>query len=169
MFAAITSLLAGQAVGKLRERVRPNPYAPTLVDQSAIAVTQAGQLRPGTSGMAGSEYDYYMNPQGPQGVDSMGWVPVSQDITSWRRPDCQFLPGDPGADPSDPTVLADVRRGPVRLDTKPYGVTMAQPHSLTARINPPTRTTPLPRDVAAARATGAPQGEQDAFNGLFDG
>jgi len=166
LFESAASLLAGQAIGKMRERVRPNPYAPKLADQQAIASQQAGGLRGGTSGMAGSEFEYYSD---PQGASSIGWIGAIQDITTWARPPCQFLPGDPGRDPTDPTVLADVHRGPTRLPVDPWGVNQrGSPHVLTTRINPPTFETPLPRDVAAARGAGAPQGAQDAFNTLYD-
>ena len=100
-------LAAGQAIGKLQERIRPNPYAPVLIDQQALAVAQAGRLRPGTSGLAGSEAEYYVN---PQGAGTVGYLSAVQDVTTWLRPPAQFYPGDPGADPSDPTVLADTLR-----------------------------------------------------------
>lgn len=168
LLEAIVSLGAGQAIGRLRERVRPNPYAPTLVDQQAVAVDQAGRLRPGTSGIAGSEAEYYID---PQGASSIGWTRAVQDVTSRALPPAQFLPGDPGADPDDATVLRDFSNRPVRLEDNPaWGVNQrGSPHVLTTRINPPLATTPLPRAVAAARAAGAPQGEQDAFDTLYEG
>jgi hypothetical protein len=166
IFSAIASLVAGQAVGKLRERVRPNPYAPRLTNQQVIAAQQAGGLRPGTSGLAGSERDWYTD---AQGASSIGWVQAQQDLTAHAMPPSWDAPGDPGADPTDPTVLADVKRGPVRLDLKPYGVTPSVPYVIAGRINPPLAKSPLPRDVAAARDAGAPQGIQDAFDTLYDG
>lgn len=170
---SLASILAGQAIGKLRESVRPNPYAPNLIDQGALAVQQAGSVVAtrgvlgGMSGLAGSEYEYYDD---PQGASTVGWLNAVQDVTSWARPPCQFIPGDPGADPADPTLLKDFKRGPIRLPVEPWGVNhRGSPTIVTARINPPTASSPLPRDVAAARAAGSPQGVQDAFDTLYDG
>lgn len=163
----LATIAGGQAVGKMRERVRPNPYAPTLVDQGAIATVQAGALRPGTSGMAGSEADWYTD---EQGRSTVGWMRVVQDVTSYRRNPSYFTPGDPGADPSDPTVLADFRR---RLwDQGPSdwgGSGRGSPHVLAATLNPPLATTPLPGEVVEARAAGAPMAERDAWAGLYEG
>jgi hypothetical protein len=163
----LASLLASRALGHLTDRVAPNRYAPTLVDQGAIAAQQAGGLRGGTSGLAGSERDYY---EDPQGSFSIGYLDAIQDVTSWLRPPAQFLAGDPGRDDGDATTLADFRSAPVRLDANPWGVNQrGSPHVLTTRINPPGVKDPLPREVAAARAAGAPQGDHDAFDGLYDG
>lgn len=167
LLEAIANIAAGQAFARLRARTRPNPYAPTLVDQQAVAIGQAGQLRAGASGLAGSEAEWYSD---PQGASSVGYLRAVQDVTSGALPAAWTAPGDPGRDPSDPTVLRDFRRGPVRLAAEPWGVNQrGSPSVLTARINPPTATTPLPREIAAARAAGAPQGVQDAFTGLYDG
>lgn len=167
LLEVLGAFAGSQAVGKLRERVRPNPYAPELVDQGAIAARQAGALRPGTSGIAGSEADWYSD---PQGASTIGYLRVVQDVTSVRRPPSYFMPGDPGADPSDPTVLADFRR---RLwDQAPSdwgGSTRGSPHVLASRLNPPLLETPLPREVVEARAAGAPQADRDAWAGLYEG
>lgn len=164
---AFAAALTGQAIGRLRERVRPNPYAPTLPDQGQVAVHQAGQLRPGTSGLAGSEMDWYTDQQGRSTVGTMG---IAQDLPAYAIPPSRLIPGDPGADPADPTVLADFRSAPVRTDLPAWGRnTGTVPHAITARINPPTAKTPLPREVDAARAAGAPQSATDAWDQLYEG
>lgn len=164
---ALGTFAGGQAIGKLRERIRPNPYAPTLPDQGAVAVHQAGALRPGTSGLAGSEADWYTDDQGRSSIGSMG---IAQDVPSAAIPPSWFVPGDPGADRDDPTVLADFRDAPVRTNLPAWGRnTGTIPHVISARINEPTAKTPSPRDVAAARPNGVPASATDAWDQLFEG
>ncbi len=162
-------LTAGAAAfERIRAAVRPNPYAPRIPDQAAIAAGQAtGALRGGTAGLAGSEADYYVD---PQGVSTVGYLRIVQDLPSARRPASTFRAGDPGADPDDPTVLADFRSGPVRLPVEPWGVSQrGLPHVISARLNEPTAKTPLPRAVVRDRAAAAPTGPTDALELLWGG
>jgi len=170
IFEAIAAIAGDQAIGRLRDRIRPNPYSPSLVDQQRIAGTQAGAIRPGTSGLAGSEAEWYLAPgQGAGSIDMLP-LPLLQELQSHEIPPSWFRPGDPGADRDDPTVLADFRDAPVRTDNPAWGVnTGTVPHVITARINPPTAKTPLPREVAAARPDGVPAGAVDAWDGLYEG
>jgi len=168
---SLGGILAGQAFGRLRERVRPNPMAPDLPRQSSIAAIQASGtgLRPGTSGLAGSEADYYTDAQGVGTIGRLDYL--VQDVTSRAMPPSTYMPGDPGADPADPTVLADFNRRPVILPVDPWGAyqySSMRPNVLADRINEPTAQSPLPRDVAMARAAGAPQGLVDAFDAQYD-
>lgn len=164
---AIASLMAGQAIGRVRERVRPNPYAPNLTDQGAIAAVQSASLRPGLAGASGSEATWFSDAQGGSSVGFMGIV---QDLPSRAIPPSRLVAGDPGADRDDPTVLADFRNAPVRTDLPRWGRnTGTIPHVISARINEPTATTPLPRAMAAARPNGAPQAATDAWDQLYEG
>lgn len=164
LLEALATFAGGQAIGRLRERIRPNPYAPTLPDQGAVASYQAGQLRPGTSGLAGSEADWYTD---DQGRSSIGTMVIVQDVPSVAIRPSWFRPGDPGADPTDPTVLADFRDAPVRVGNPDWGANTypGVPHVITARINEPTAKTPSPRAIDAVRA----ETVTDAWAGLYDG
>lgn len=163
----LASLAAGNALGRIRESVRPNPYAPSLPAQSAQAAAQGGYgLRRGTSGMAGSEADYYTD---DQGRSSVGSLRIAQAVTSRAMPPSTYAPGDPGADPDDPTVLRDFYSGPVGAELT-WGVNQrGSPHTITARINEPTAGTPLPRSVVAGRLQSLPVAVQDPFDTAFDG
>jgi len=166
---ALAAIAGDQAIGRLRERIRPSPFAPNLTDQQRVAAVQAGAFRPGTSGLAGSEREWYVAPgQGAGSIDSV--LPLLQELQSHEIPPSWFRPGDPGADPTDPTVLADFRDAPVRTDNPAWGMnTGTVPHVISARINEPTAKTPLPREVAAARPDGVPAGAVDAWDGLYEG
>lgn len=165
LLEAIGSLVAGRAIGRVRESVRPNQYAPRLPDQAGVAADQAVTgLRAGAAGLAGSEAEWYDR----QGQATVGWVRAVQDLTSRRIPPSYFelaQPGDPGQDPDDPTTLRDFYRGPLPSMVQ-WGENQqaGAPTYSSGRLNPPLASTPLPRDVVAARAAGAPQGAQDALD-----
>lgn len=158
----------GQAIGRLRERIRPNPYAPVLPDQAAAAIFQAGDLRPGTAGLTGSEAEWF---EDQQGASTVGYLRIVQDVPSRALPPSMFIPGDPGADPDDPLVLADFRDAPTRVGNPDWGnnVYPGIPHVITARINEPTARTPLPREVAAGRAATADKTDADPWDQLYEG
>jgi hypothetical protein len=164
---ALLGTLGPAWAGRLRQRTRPNPYAPTLPGQAGVASLQAtrGELRPGTSGLAGSEADYYSD---PQGIGTIGHLDaLAQDLTSRALPPSTFVAGDPGAD-GQPLLNRDMTTGPIRRLSNAEGAntrTFNHPgqHVVASTLNPPGARTPTPREIAAARATGAPQGEQDAL------
>jgi hypothetical protein len=164
----IGELLAGIAaqagLGRIKAAVRPNPYAPDLPNQADRAAAQSGYgLRPGTSGLAGSEAEFYTD---AQGRSSLGYLGIVQDVPSRAMPPSTFVAGDPGADRADPTVLADFYRGPVGLELV-WGVNQrGSPHTITARINEPTAKTPLPRAVVAGRLED--NARPDPFDSAWD-
>lgn len=166
----LTTSAASSAIGKLRERVRPNAYAPNLPDQARQAADQAIRPNPpaGTSGLAGSEADWYTD---AQGVSSIGQLDnLFQDLPSRAIPPSYFTPWDPGRDPSDPTTLRDFYDGPVTPELVWGGNQRAQaPHVIAARINEPTRRTPLPRELVQSRGGAVPQGAQDALDLAWGG
>lgn len=168
----LAPLLANRALGRIKDATTPNRLAPNVPDQARIAAGQAagqaagnrGRLRGGTSGLAGSEADYYVD---PQGAGTVGYVRIVQELPSAPQPAAMFTPGDPGAGP-EPTVLRDVTRGPVRRLSNAEGantrtVNSAHQHVVNSTLNPVGAVTPTPKEVAAARAHGAPQGDRDAL------
>lgn len=160
--ALLANIAGGWGIARIRDSVRPNPYAPKLVDQQAISVAQAARgLRPGTSGLTGSEAEYFSD---PQGGGSIGYLPAQQDLTSAPKPPSYFTPGDPGRG-DEPTVQRDFFRGPLP-NMVAWGETQrAKGQRFSGdRLNPPLFVTPLPQEVVAARAAGAPQGLQDALD-----
>lgn len=163
----LANLAAGSALGRIRDSVRPNPYAPSLPAQAAQAAAQGGYgLRRGTSGLAGSEADYYTD---AQGSSSVGSLRIAQDVTSRAMPPSTYQAGDPGADPDDPTVLRDFYDGPVGHELVWGGNQRSVPHVIRSRINEPTAGTPLPRSVVAGRLQSLPVAVQDPFDSAFDG
>jgi hypothetical protein len=165
LIETIGAAVTGQAIGRLRERVRPNPYAPRLSDQQRAAALQAGALRPGTTGFTGSEADWFDD----QGSATVGRLAIAQDLPSYVIPPSRLTPGDPGADPDDPTVLADFRDAPTRVGNPAWGVNNGTvPHVIRTRINEPTAKAPLPRDVVAGRLADQPQ-TVDAWDQLYEG
>lgn len=164
----VADLIAQAGLGRIRAAVRPNPYAPSLPAQTAKAAAQGGYgLRPGTSGLAGSEADYYTD---AQGRSSIGSLRIAQDVTSRPMPPSTYRPGDPGRDPDDPTTLRDFYNGPVGHELVWGGNQRAgAPHVIRSRINEPTAGTPLPRSIVAGRLQSLPVAVQDPFDSAYDG
>lgn len=164
----VAGLLASSALGRLRDAAKVNPFAPTLPDQGRVAAAQATGLRAGTSGLAGSEADYYTD---PQGAGTIGRLGVVQDVTSRRLPVSTFVAGDPGAD-GRPLLARDFHRGPV--SHLPWGGNARTIHNSAQRTRPatllpPGERTPRADEVLAARAAGAPAGERDALASYWEG
>lgn len=164
----LTGLVAGNALGRVRASVRANPYAPKLPTQAEHAAAQAGYgLRGGTSGLAGSEATWYTD---PQDALSIGFNELVQDISSRAMPPSTYIAGDPGADPDDPTVLADFYDGPVGHELVWGSNQRSQsPHVISSRINEPTDSTPRPRAVVAGRLQSLPVAVADPFDTAFEG
>lgn len=172
MLAALASIAAQASLGRIRASVRANPFAPprtAIPDQAAVAAAQAmrpGVLRDGTSGLAGSEADYYRD---AQGIGTVGYVRIAQDVTSGRLAPAWTTPGDPGAG-DEPTVLADVSRGPFRrLSNAQAGntrtVNTGHQHVINSTLLPPGMVTPSPKEMAAARGAGASHDALDSYWG----
>lgn len=163
----LAQLAGGNALGRIRESVRPNQYAPRLPNQAAVAAAQGGYgLKGGTSGLAGSEADFYTD---AQGSGTVGFLRIAQDIAAHAIPPSTFQAGDPGRDPGDATTLRDFYDGPVGNELA-WGVSQrGSPHTITTRINEPQAGTPLPRSVVAGRLQALPVAVQDPFDTAFDG
>jgi hypothetical protein len=164
----VAGLMASSAFGRLRDAAKVNPFAPTLPGQARIAAAQATGLRAGMSGLAGSERDYYTDPQGASTIGRLGAV---QDVTSRRLPVSTFVAGDPGAD-GKPLLAGDFYRGPVSHPA--WGGNARTIHNnaqrvRTATLLPPGERTPRADEVLAARAAGAPAGEHDALSSYWEG
>lgn len=175
----VLGTLTGGWIGKLQDRVRPNPYAPPLPDQQREAIAQAarlgGELRGGTGGLSGSEADYYAD---AQGIGTVGYLRIVQDVTSARLPVSTFVAGDPGAD-GQPLLsgtggASDFDTGPVRPLSNAEGgqsgtVNRGTQHVIPTTLLVPGAVTPSPRQIVAARQAGAPQGDQDALASYWEG
>lgn len=146
---------AGSALARLFERIRPTRMGAALPEQARV-----GALRGGTSGLAGSEADWYRD---EQGRSTIGSLPIVQDVTSARRPVSWFVAGDPGAD-GQPLLARDFERRP--WGPTPWGIAMQRPALLRGpRLSEPTEATPPPRTVqAGAEAALGPDG---ALEGLW--
>lgn len=156
----IGQFTAALGIRKVQERVRPNPYAPTLPDQGSVAASQG--LRPNVSGLSGSEADYYSD---AQGRSTVGYLAIAQDVTAVPLPPSWTTPGDPRADHrDDPTVTADFYTGPVRQSGPPWGVSQrGSPRVIPSTLNVPGARTPTARELVAGR-TSVPQASHDALD-----
>jgi hypothetical protein len=176
----VASYLAGDRIAKVRDRVRPNPFAPRLGDQAAIATAQAAspvrnELADGFTGLTGSESEWF----GDQGSHSVGFLPIAQELAGGvPLPPAWTTPGDPGADTSDPIVLADFFRGPVvlggaRAPGEPTwggsarSIANGAQVARTGRLNPPGLVTPDAAGYVAARGANVPAARADALLGLW--
>lgn len=116
-------------------RVAPNPYAPKLPAQSAIASVQSVTgLRGGLAGGSGSEYRF----------DELAVPSIAQDVTNHRILPSWFRPNLP-----DPKLLG--YQGPL-VRVIPWGEDQRAraPRLLPYTLLPPRARTPAPKDVAAA-------------------
>jgi len=170
----LAGLLIPSPTAALRRPLAPNTYAPRLPDQLAVSQSQ-GVLKGGLSGMSGAEADPYADVFGPAAIRSSG-APIVQDVTSKALPPCWFTAGDPGADPDEPTVLADFDRSPQTggYHGADYGGS-TRSFNIPAQLvrpgwlptgNAPGRATPNAREMQAAR-DGQPDPVRDAYLDLW--
>lgn len=144
------------ALARLMSRIRPTPMGRRLPEQTALA----GMLRGGTSGLAGSEAEWYRD---EQGRSTIGYLRIVQDVTSARRPVSMFVPGDPGAD-GQPLLARDFERRP--WGPTPWGIATTRPALLRGPLlAEPTAATPPPRQVQAGFETTS--GPDAALEGLW--
>ncbi len=134
LLAALLGIVGLSPVQPIADRLRPNPAAPRLPDQASLSTWQAGgRLRGGLSGRSGSEADWADDQETAAPFDQAAWGGTLGP--SWF-------------DANDPPAYYS---GPVWLVREPWGVDQRarQPLALPPTLNPPTATTPLPRDVQA--------------------
>jgi hypothetical protein len=146
---------ATSALARLADRIRPTPMGERLAEQARI-----GALRGGTSGLAGSEADWYRD---EQGRSTIGSLPLRQDITSARRPVAMFRAGSPAAD-GQPLLARDFERRP--WGPTPWGIATTRPALLRGpRLVEPTVATPPPRAVQSAYESAS--GPDASLEGLW--
>lgn len=172
LLANLLSLAVPSPIAKLAERARPNPYAPAVPDQIAIAQSQqVGRgLRGGLAGDVGSEADYATAGQ------AAGGRPV-QELPSARRPPAYYalargIHGDPAAGP-EPTTLADFDRAP-QGNQEPWGgstrtVNNGAQSVRAATLLDPLYRSPNARQMVTGRTDGIPAGAQDALDSAWSG
>jgi len=134
---ALVGFLGPSPIVAARRAVSPNPYAPRLGSQQAIASTQT--VRAGIAGgLAGA-------PSGsePDWATTQGYRPsVYQDLTARAIPPSWFSPNEPLA----------YFHGPLVLEREPWGQSQRAkaPRILPWTLLPPLARTPKPREMAAS-------------------
>lgn len=147
MLGGILGNLAFLFGGQARQRVTPNPVAPTLPAQLTFATAQtvSGGLRGGLSGWSGSEADYAAGQRTPD--------PLVQDLTAHALPPSMFaaqgvlLPPNAAAFYDGPVDLRRPRWG---------GSTRGRPRLVSSTLLPPTARTPSAQAMAASYAAANP-------------
>lgn len=137
LLATIVGFLGLAPIQAAQAATRPNPYAPRLASQQAVASTQA--VRAGITGglgesPSGSEADW---------ATTQGYRPsVYQDLTAHAIPPSWFTPNLPPR----------LGRGPIVLRREAWGASQRAkaPRVVASTLLPPLARTP---DPAAAAAT----------------
>ncbi len=153
--AGLIGLLIPSPLGAVKRATGPNPFAPHLVNQSAIATVQgarAGLVGP-FDAITGSEADY-PDEQATGRSDVGGWI--RQDIPAHAIPPSVFHPNLPrtgsligdGTGPQTGYNKGWVILGPRRRRVWGGVPRVAKP--ITSTLLDPLERAPLPDDMAAA-------------------
>ncbi len=144
---SIVAALLPSPLGALRTRLEPNPAAPSLPIQSAIAAGQNVRrgIRGGLSGMSGSEADYADGQRTPD--------VLIQDLSAYaiepsrlRSPNANLPPSMYAYNP-EPVIIRRPRWG---------GSTRNRPKVVSATLLPPTSRTPGFYEMARSRQATQP-------------